>query len=32
VTAVFFAWAVLHYLLAGAGIDKSLRASLADSE
>jgi predicted MFS family arabinose efflux permease len=31
VTAGFFGWAVLHYLLAGAGIDKSLQASLADS-
>ncbi len=27
--AGFFGWAVLHYFLAGMGIDKSLRASLA---
>jgi predicted MFS family arabinose efflux permease len=30
VSAAFFGWAVLHYLLAAVGIGKSLRASLAD--
>jgi predicted MFS family arabinose efflux permease len=29
-TAGFFGWATLHYLLAAAGIDKSLRVSLVD--